>query len=57
MKNLSMLGFTEKSNFLGWGVHKKPIYRGDYLKRGALVCRLKMGLNKKEGVVRGGGFY
>ena len=33
------MGFTEKSDFeggRGGGVHKKPIYRGDCLKRGEL---------------------
>ena len=29
MKNVNIFGgFTEKSDFQGWGVHQKPIYRG-----------------------------
>ena len=55
--------FTEKSEFYGWGgvgggrgVHEKPIYRGDCLKRGAwTVFRFKKRLDKKECGWGGGG--
>ena len=34
----------------GGGIHEKPIYREDCLKRGAwTICRFKEGLGKKEG--------
>ena len=40
--------FTEKSDFRR-GVMKKPIYRGDYLKKGAwTVCSFKRRLGEKE---------
>ena len=42
-------GFTEKSDFRR-GVMKKPIYRGDCLKRGiGQFVDLKVGLAKKRG--------
>ena len=55
-KILVLWGFPEKSFFLmgGGGIHKKPICRGNCLKRGAwAVCRFKGGLGKKEE----GGFF
>ena len=43
MKNLIFQEFTEEFDFQG-GVHEKPIYRGDCLKKGAwIVCRFKEG--------------
>ena len=52
MKSFTILGLHGKIRVLGRGVHEKPIYRGDCLKReGAwTVCRFKGGeLGKKEG--------
>ena len=44
-------GFTEKSDFR-MGVMKKPIYRGDCLKRGlAQFADLRGGLTKKRGMM------
>ena len=51
------MGVQWKTWFLGGTVHKKPIYRGNCLKRGAwTVCKFKGGLDKKErgGVFKGG---
>ena len=48
MKGFNILEVHWKILFLG-GVHKKPVYRGDCLKREAwTVCRFKGGLGKKE---------
>ena len=52
MKKFTILGLHGKIRVLRRGVHEKPIYRGDCLKReGAwTVCRFKGGgLGKKEG--------
>ena len=51
MKNLTFLGFTEKSDFGGGGGHdKNPIYRLDSLKGGlGRFSKLRGVLNKKEG--------
>ena len=61
VKTLIFWAFTEKSNFYG-GVHKKPIWRGDCLRRGGggglgQFGDLRRGLGKKEGdcVFEGGG--
>ena len=45
-------GFTEKSNFLGGGVHEKPIYRGALPKKGEgawTVCRFRGVAYRKRG--------
>ena len=61
MKNFIIFGVHRKIQFLGGGgFHKKPICRGDCLKRGGawIVCRFKGGLGGKERQVfflRGGG--
>ena len=50
-------GFTEKPNFLGKGIHEKPLCRGDCLKIGLwTVCRFKEGLVRKGGVFEGLGW-
>ena len=55
MKNLKTMGVYWKIRFLGvreggGGVHEKPIYTGELLKKGELDSwRLKGGLGKKEG--------
>ena len=50
MKSVNIFGVHWKIWFLGVGVHKKPIQRGDCLKRGAwTVCRFQGELGKKEG--------
>ena len=37
-------GSRKNPSFRGGGVHEKPIYKGDCLKRGAwIVCRFKGG--------------
>ena len=56
MKNFTILGLHGKIRVLGRGVHEKPIYRGDCLKReGAwTVCRFKGGGAWQE---RGGGCF
>ena len=58
MKNFNIFGVHGKTRVLrdgggggGGGGHKKPVYRGDCLKRGGgawTVCRFKEGLGKKE---------
>ena len=52
MKDFNIFGFTEKSDFLG-GVLEKPIYKGEWPKKGGMawtVCKFKGGgLGKKEG--------
>ena len=59
MKNFTILGFTERSDF--WGGLEKPIYRGGLPKkgRGGGLNSLLIwgGLGKKEGggVFEGGG--
>ena len=53
MTNFNIMGVYWKIQFLGEGVHEKPIYRGYYLKRGGLGS-----LQFSEGAVwwkRGGG--
>ena len=59
MKDLIFLGFTEKSDFYGGGVHEKPIYRGDCLNRGAwTVCRFNgWTWQEREGGVFEGSWY
>ena len=50
MKNFIIFGVHRKIQFLGGGgFHKKPICRGDCLKRGGawIVCRFKGGLGGK----------
>ena len=50
MKNFNILGVHRKIPSFREGVHDKPIYRGDCLKRRAwTVSRFKGGLGKKEG--------
>ena len=60
MKNFDIFGFQGKIRVLV-GIHKKPIYRGDCLKRGPwTVCRFKERAWQERGgksVFEGGGLY
>ena len=59
MKNFNVFGVHGKIRFLRGEVHKKPTFRGGYLKRGAwTVCRFKgrgEAWQKREGGVFEGG--
>ena len=56
MKNFNIMGVHWKIQFSRVGFHKKPIYRGDCMKRGAwTVFRFKEILGKKKGGQVGGG--
>ena len=56
MKNFNIMGVHWKIQFSRVGFTKKPIYRGDCLRRGAwTVFRFKEILGKKKGGRGGGG--